>query len=250
MSGRSVAVVAAAGAATDPILDALADAGVSPGVRETIPPAEVTAATLGDARVIVAVGEPALLAVGRSAPDPPVVPVDTGTGRYDVSAASIGAAVDAAVADTIETVDHPVLGVSVADERAGTALLDVTLVTADPARISEFAVGAGDGWTESIRADGVVIATPTGSTGYARAVGAPVLAPGTGLVAAPVSAYAMHVRPWVLRPPVSLSVERDEARVTLRLDDEVTRPVPPGVPVGVAVDASVSLVVPEQFGGE
>jgi NAD+ kinase len=60
----------------------------------------------------------------------------------------------------------------------------------------------------------------------------------------------MHVRPWVLRPPVSLSVERDEARVTLRLDDEVTRPVPPDVPVDVAVDASTSLVVPEQFGAE
>lgn len=243
MSGRQVTVVA--DRAAEPVLDALAGAETDVAV-ETLAPADVVPETGGDARLVVAVGEPALLAAARSLPESPIVPVDTGTRRYDVSAAAVGTAVDTA-AGALETVAHPVLDVSVADERAGTAVLDVTLLTIDPARISEFAVGSDDGWMESIRADGVVVATPLGSTGYAHAVGGPVLAPGTGLVAAPISAYAMDVRPWVLRPPVSVSVERDEARVTLRLDDEVTRPVPPDVPVDITVGASVPVVVPQQF---
>ena len=247
MSGRQVTVVADGEA--DPILDALAGAETDVTV-ETLAPADVVSKTGGDARLVVVIGGPALLAAARSLPESPIVLVDTVAGRYDVSAAAVGAAVDAATADTLETVAHPVLDVSVADERAGTAVLDATLLTIDPARISEFAVGSDDGWMESIRADGVVVATPLGSTGYAHAVGGPVLAPGTGLVAAPISAYAMDVRPWVLRPPVSVSVERDEARVTLRLDDEVTRPVPPDVPVDITVGASVSVVVPQQFAEE
>jgi NAD+ kinase len=247
VSGRQVTVVA--DDAADPIRDALASAETDVAV-ETLTPADVAAGTFGDSRVVVAVGEPALLAAAQSVPDSPIVPVDTGTRRYDVSAAAVGAAVDAAAAATLDTVSHPVLDVSVAGESAGTAVLDVTLLTADPARISEFAVGSDDGWTEAIRADGVVVATPLGSTGYAHAVGGPVLAPGTGVVAAPISAYAMHVRPWVLRPPVSVSVERDEARVTLRLDDEVTRPVPPDVQVDITVGASVSVVAPQQFAEE
>ena len=240
-----VADAAAAGLVVDAVASADADATV-----EDISPADVGAETLGDARLIIAVGEESLLAVARRVPDPPVVPVETGGRRYDVSVAAIGRVVDAATADALETAAHPVLEVSVANERAGTAFLDVALLTADPARISEFGVDSNDGWSETVRADGIVAATPMGSTGYAHAVGGPVLAPRTGVVAAPISAYAMHVRPWVLRPPVSLSVERDEARVTLRLDDEVCRPVPPGVAVDITVGASVSVVVPQQFSSE
>nr|WP_246403835.1 hypothetical protein [Halobellus ruber] len=120
-------------------------------------------------------------------------------------------------------------------------------MTAEPARISEFGIGSTDGWFETVRADGVVVATPLGSTGYARDAGAPVIAPGTGLVAVPVSAYAMHAHPWVLRPPMSLSVERDEADVTLRLDDEEVRSVPPDAPVDVGTNGSLSLVAARQF---
>lgn len=248
MRGCPIAVVADA-AATGPIVDALANADADTTVETVLPP-DIGDESLDDARVVIAVGEASLLAVARRVPGPPVVPVETGVGRYDVSATAVGGIIGAAAADALETVAHPVLEVAVADEPVGTAVLDAALLTADPARISGFAVDSNDGWRETIRADGVVAATPMGSTGYAHAVGGSVLVPGTGLVAVSISAYAMHVRPWVLRPAVSLSVERDEARVTLRLDDDVRRPVPPGVAVDVTVGASVSVVVPQQFSPE
>lgn len=206
----------------------------------------VTADLVDDARVVFAVGESSLLAVARHRPEAPIAPVAAGIGRYDVSTAAVAAVADAAP-DDLRTVAHPLLDVTVAGEHAGTAVADVTLLTAAPARISEFGIGSADGWAETVRADGVVVATPLGSTGYARDAGGPVLAPETGLVTVPISAYAMHVRPWVLRPPVSVSVERDEADVTLRLDDRAVRSVPPDVAIDIEAGERLSLVAPQQF---
>ncbi len=240
MSEVPVAVVSEGGATGDAL--AATDARV-----ESFDPAAVTPDALDGVRVAFAVGEPSLLAAARHRPEAPIAPVATGAGRYDVSENAVDAVLDAAVDGDLPTVAHPLLDISVAGEPAGTAVADVTLLTAAPARISEFGVASADGWAETVRADGVVVATPLGSTGYARDAGGPELAPETGLVTVPISAYAMHVRPWVLRPPVSLSVARDEAEVTLRLDDEEVRPVPPGDPVDIATGGAVSFVAPQQF---
>ena len=49
--------------------------------------------------------------------------------------------------------------------------------------------------------DGVVVATPTGSTAYALSAGGPVVAPGVrGIVVVPLAPHALGVRPLVLAP--------------------------------------------------
>ncbi len=237
MSEPPVAVVTEPGT----VPDALA----GPDVRVVDPAADTDA--LATARVVVAVGEPSLLSAARRRPDAPIAPVSTGSDRYDVPGAALDAVVDAAADGDLRTTAHPALDVAVDGDDVGTAIADVTLLTAAPARISEFGVAADDGWRASVRADGVVVATPLGSTGYARDAGGPELAPDTGLVAVPISAYAMHAHPWVLRPPLSLSVERDEADVTLRLDDTAVRSVPPNAPVEVTTGEPLSFVSPRQF---
>ena len=237
MSEAPVTVVTAAGT----VPDALAGTDV-----RVVDPAAVDTDTFGTTEVVVAVGEPSLLSAARRRPDAPIAPVSTGSDRYDVPGAALGAVVDAVAEGDLRTTAHPVLDVAVDGDDAGTAIADVTLLTAAPARISEFGVAA-DGWRASVRADGVVVATPLGSTGYARDAGGPELAPDTGLVAVPISAYAMHARPWVLRPPLSLSVERDEADVTLRLDDAAVRSVPPNAPVEVTAGEPLRFVSPRQF---
>lgn len=56
-------------------------------------------------------------------------------------------------------------------------------------------------------ADGLVIATPTGSTAYSLAAGGPVLMPDTAsLVITPMSPHALSVRPMVVSDNVHLSV--------------------------------------------
>ncbi|MFB6093183.1 MAG: NAD(+)/NADH kinase [Haloquadratum sp.] len=198
-----------------------------------------------DADAVFAVGDEALLAFAAVDVACPVFPIATGSHRYSIPAADVAAAVDALDAERYETVSHPVLDVAVDGERAGAAVADVTLMTTEPARISEYGVGSPDDWRDTVRADGVVAATPLGSAGYARDAGGPILAPETGLVAVPVSPYAMHATSWVLQPPVTLSVEREEAAVSLLLDDAVARQVPAETPIDVRVGRELPLVRPQ-----
>ncbi|WP_336022073.1 NAD(+)/NADH kinase [Halobellus salinisoli] len=196
----------------------------------------------GDIDAVFAVGGDALGALSGVELDCPVVPVSAGVRRYDNGPEDLPAIAEALLAGEFETAPHPVLGVAVDGERVRTAVADVALMTSAPAKISEYAIETADGWNETVRSDGVVVATPLGSTGYARAGGGPTLAPETGLVTVPVSPYAMNPDVWVLRAPITLSVERDEADVSLHLDDDIVRSVPANVPVDVTVDRTLSLL--------
>ncbi len=70
-------------------------------------------------------------------------------------------------------------------------------------------------------ADGLIIATPTGSTGYSLSCGGPVLSPqSSNLIITPISPHNLTVRPLVVPDDSVISVEiedRDENRL-LSLD--------------------------------
>ncbi len=170
---------------------------------------------------ILTLGERAFTRTARTAPSVPVVPIAAPTHRP----------VDALAADRLAAVDWTVLSVSVDGETVGTAALDAGLVTSEPARISEYSVADGDRHVETVRSDGIVVSTPLGSDGYGRAAGGPVLAPDTGVAVTPIAPFATGAGPAVLNGPVHLRVERDEGGVSLLVDDEVRREVPPATRV-------------------
>jgi NAD+ kinase len=201
--------------------------------------------------LVVAVGERAVLDLATAPPAAPVLPVG---GPVDADAATAGPlwiprerterAVAAAVAGDGRPTSHPVFGVGVDGRRVGRAVTDVSLFAAEPARISAFAVGTAGGRLGRVRADGLVVATPLGSPGYARAAGGPVLGPGAGAVVAPVAPFATAPDVWVLSvpPALSLSVERDEGPVELVLDGELRRRVGPDDRVTVRRAADLSVL--------
>lgn len=181
----------------------------------------------GDLDAVVIVGESALLALADDPPDVPVLPVDAGMGRYSVPSARAEAAIEALGSERTVRFDQPVLRVRIDGEEVGRALADATLMTSNPGRISEYAIRVDGEPIDTFRADGVVAATPLGSDGYSRAAGGSVLGPGTGVGVVPVSPFATQSNAWVLRPPLSLSVERDEGSVSLFLDGREQRLVGP-----------------------
>jgi len=64
-------------------------------------------------------------------------------------------------------------------------------------------------------ADGVVMATPTGSTAYAFSAGGPVVWPEVeALLVVPISAHALFARPLVVSPTSTVAVELQEPRAT------------------------------------
>ena len=235
---RLVGVVGDAPASVD---DAIADAGAR--VRR----GDVEAVLAADPDRLLAVDEPAFLAVARAAPEVPVLPVDAGRGFRSVPRASLADAIGHALEEDVATETHPVLRVEHGG-RVERAVCDVSLLAAEVAHISEFGVGAGEEPVARFRADGVVVATPGGSPGYARRLDCPVVAHGTGVgVVAPIAPFATDPDHWVLDlDDLRLTVERDETAVTLLADDRDVATVPRGETVSISRDGTVTVaVVPE-----
>lgn len=83
-------------------------------------------------------------------------------------------------------------------------LNDITIITRIPGRAVEFSVTINKEYIYRLIADGIVIATPTGSTAYSLATGGPMLLPHTeSIIVTTVAPHTFSVRPIVL-PPDSL----------------------------------------------
>lgn len=206
---------------------------------EVVPPEEADAA--------VAVGDSALSALASEGL--PVLAVDA-SGVPSVPAERIKGALAALVGAAVEETERPLLGIEGAgtDERA---LFDVALFAAEPGRISEFRLDDGGDALDTVRADGVVVATPAGSVGYARAAGGPTLAPDAGAVAVvPVAAFGTRSDRWVASPGVGLSVQRDEVPVELTVDGRPVGPVPANRRLAVDRAGSITLLRPATDGLE
>jgi NAD+ kinase len=142
-------------------------------------------------------------------------------------------ALDALAAGNYDVESRQTLSVTAGD-RALRALADVTLVTTQVAQISEFAIRAEGRDVDTVRAAGVVAATPSGSHGYAADAGGPLLASDTSAVAVvPIAPFRFSRDRWVLAPPVSFTVVRDGPTVNLYVDGRRLGPVSAHEPVAL-----------------
>ena len=86
------------------------------------------------------------------------------------------------------------------------ALNDVVIARAGPAGLIAIDVVADGTPLNRYWADGLIIATPTGSTAYSLAVGGPIVAPGSEVILlSPIAPHSLTVRPVVL--PSSCIIE-------------------------------------------
>ncbi len=79
----------------------------------------------------------------------------------------------------------------------------------------------GDRWVSDYRADGLIVASPSGSTAHSLAAGGPILAPSMrGLVVTPISPQSLSHRPMVVHPDSALEIGVQKAHgiVTLAVD--------------------------------
>jgi NAD+ kinase len=103
------------------------------------------------------------------------------------------------------------------------------------------------------RADGVILATPTGSTAYNLSAGGPILHPAVpALVITPICAHSFGQRPLVVPDATRIRVRvlgpaRRDGGVYLTLDGQEGFPVLAGSPIDVrASAASVTLLRPAE----
>ena len=107
------------------------------------------------------------------------------------------------------------------------ALNDVVITNGALARIVQFAVTVDGLPFTTYRADGMVVATPTGSTAYSLSAGGPILFPTMdAMVLTPICSHTLTNRPIVLPGA-------DRVEVTLLADQEVMATVDGQVGVGL-----------------
>lgn len=81
----------------------------------------------------------------------------------------------------------------------GLSMNDVVVHRGLAAGMVELSVDIGEEFVANLRADGLIVASPTGSTAYALSAGGPILHPGiAGWVLVPIASHTLSNRPIVL----------------------------------------------------
>ncbi|MBR4637794.1 MAG: NAD(+)/NADH kinase [Bacteroidales bacterium] len=87
---------------------------------------------------------------------------------------------------------------------------DVTVRATDSDSINAVTVSAGGRHVNTYWADGLIVATPTGSTAYSMSCGGPILHPQTDVVVlTPVASHSLNVRPLVIPAGQTLEIAVD-----------------------------------------
>ncbi len=106
------------------------------------------------------------------------------------------------------------------------ALNEVVVDNRPLGRMSEISLKVNIDNILTYRCDGLIIATPTGSTGYSLSVGGPIIHPTIeAMIAAPISAFSLSTRPMILCPTdeLVLTIGPKHKSAALTLDGQETR---------------------------
>ncbi|MEL6655733.1 MAG: NAD kinase [Bacteroidota bacterium] len=88
------------------------------------------------------------------------------------------------------------------------ALNDFTILKRDTSSMIIIHAFINGAYLNSYWADGIIVATPTGSTGYSLSCGGPIIIPGSGnFIVTPVAPHNLNVRPIVMSDDAVISFE-------------------------------------------
>ena len=104
------------------------------------------------------------------------------------------------------------------------ALNEISVVRKDTTSMINIRTSLDGNHLNSYWADGLIISTPTGSTGYSLSCGGPVISPSSGsLVLTPISPHNLNARPLVIsdETKIELSVSGREEKHLLSIDSKI-----------------------------
>jgi NAD+ kinase len=189
--------------------------------------------------VVVLGGDGTLLSVARAmgSRQVPILGVNLG---------SLGFLTDVALKDIYSSLEAILRGEGAIDvrmmlaatlERKGnevvseTVLNDVVITKGAIARIIEIGVEIDRQFVANIRADGLIVSSPTGSTAYSLAAGGPILHPMLdAMILTPICPHTLTYRPVVVADDVEivLTLRGDSGEVYATFDGQTSRQMEPG----------------------
>lgn len=180
--------------------------------------------------VLVLGGDGTLLSmadcIGRAGVNVPILGVNFGSLGFltEVTLPELYPALEAALAGNAHIEErlmlHATITRAAAPSTTEIAVNDVVINKGPRSRLIDLSISIGDGLVTRVRADGLIIATPTGSTAYNLAAGGPIVQPSVdALVLTPIAPHTLTNRPIVIPSSSTVRVkpvmdERDEVFVT------------------------------------
>lgn len=201
-------------------------------------------------------GDGTMLATGRllAGSNVPLLGVNLGKLGFlaEFSTDDLEEAIDDLIADRCRIVERRLLEASFPDHPECAPLLalnDIVIDKRDGALLLLLETRVNGDLLGTYNADGLIIATPTGSTAYALAVGGPVVVPNARvIVLAPIAPHMLTARPVVLDDSTELEIVADahESRddnVRVWADGQTDLVIPFGARVRIVRHAHTTLLV-------
>lgn len=158
----------------------------------------------------------------------PVLGINTGRLGFlsNVSKENIPQAIDALTAGRYTLDERRLLKLNCTglDLDLNFALNEVTVGRKDSTAMVTVQAWINDQFLNSYWADGLIVATPTGSTGYSLSCNGPIIMPGAeSLVITPIAPHNLNVRPFVIpnHYQIKLKVESREGQFLVSLDSRI-----------------------------
>lgn len=196
-------------------LNVLVEEGIAADLGMVASAADIDSIAANADVAIVLGGDGTLLNAGRrlAAHDVPLVGINQGR---------LGFMTDIARADMLTAIDRLLAGEFGADRRMlldvralrgdaelfrTRALNDVVVNKGDLGRMIEMEVRVDDDFLYVLRADGMIVATPTGSTAYALSANGPILQPAVpGIALVPLCPHALTHRPITISDTCAIEI--------------------------------------------
>ena len=186
----------------------------------------------------------------------PMLGINLGTLGFlaEIDKTSIYTALDKLFEDDYEIEERMMLTGTVwrGDKITGqdVALNDIVISRVGPTlRVIGFNNYVNDGYLNSYNADGIIIATPTGSTGYSLSCGGPIISPNAAMtVMTPIAPHTLNTRSIIFPEDDVITVELGEGRRQIQenglasVDGDVEVPMSTGDRI-VIKKASVSVKI-------
>ncbi len=166
--------------------------------------------------VLVMGGDGTLLQASRDLleMEVPLLGINMGTLGYlaEVDQANINPALDKLLAGDYKIVSRMMLEGEAYHQGKmilkDSALNDIVIGRNGRLRVIDFSIYVNGEFLNSYSADGIVIATPTGSTGYSLSVGGPIVSPEASLILlSPIAAHTLNSRSIILPDDAEITIE-------------------------------------------
>ena len=137
---------------------------------------------------------------------------------FGINMGTVGFLTDTEIQDTFTALDEILRGEYYKEKRSRlvvshennyySAINEVVIMTNKPAKMLHFQIKVDGEIIDEVRADGLIVSTPSGSTAYAMSAGGPIMDPKVGgFIIIPICPYKLGARPFVVSDNSEITVK-------------------------------------------